>query len=163
MVLLHENLATEIVNKLAKKPDLVDIMIDVEDYLDNSSLYVFDNWIKGVLVAGPIVKKYWVEVAFKYDLRDMPDPEGALRLIPHGTKVSFKKAEELVPVEIKTPDDYEPGTKKPRMKKKRVWLVYMRIPRRFVEAVNQDMLDQYDDEAENSEEAADQLSKGTTL
>ena len=95
MVLLHENLATDVVNKLANQPDLVGIMIDIEDYLDNNSLYVFDNWIKGVLVAGPIVKKYWVEVAFKYDLHDMPDPEGALRLTPHGTKVSFKKAEEL--------------------------------------------------------------------
>jgi hypothetical protein len=163
MVLLHENLATDVVNKLANQPDLVGIMIDIEDYLDNNSLYVFDNWIKGVLVAGPIVKKYWVEVAFKYDLHDMPDPEGALRLTPHGTKVSFKKAEELVPVEIKTPDDYEPGTHKPRMKKKKVWLVYMRIPRRFVEAVNQEMLDQYDDEADDTDAAADQLSKGTTL
>jgi hypothetical protein len=164
MVLLSETLAADVVNKLVKKPDLVDIMIDIEDYLDTSSLYVFDNWIKGVLVGGPIVKKYWIEVAFKYDYHDMPDPEGGLRLTPHGTKIAYKKAHELVPKEIESPDDYEPGTHKPRMEKKPVWLVYMKIPRRFVEAVNQDMLDQYDDEADNSEEANDTLSsKGSTL
>jgi hypothetical protein len=66
-------------------------------------------------------------------------------------------------VEIKSPDDYEPGTKRPKMKKKPIWLVHLSIPRRFVDAVNQDMLDQYDDEAEDAENAEEQLIKGPTL
>lgn len=162
-MILRESAAAETVNKLATQGDLLDILMDVESYLDESSLYVFDNWIKGVIVNGPVVKKYWIDVVLKYDHHQMPDPEGGLRLTPHGTRIKFKKAHELVPVDVKTPDDYEPGTKKPKMKKKPIWLVYMSIPRRFVEAVNQDMLDQYDDEAEDLENAEDQLSKGSTL
>ena len=163
-LILTENDASEIVSKLSSEDDLLDIMIDVESYLDDSDLYVYKNWIKGVLVKGPIVRKYWVDVAFKYDYKDMPDPEGALRLTPHGTKVKYKKAEEEVPVEIKTPSDYQPGTHKPKMKKKPVWVVFMSIPRRFVEAVNQDMLDQYDMEADDVDNATDQLAtQGSTL
>lgn len=162
-MILYESSAAETVNKLASQEDLLDILMDVESYLDESNLYVFDNWIKGVIVQGPTVKKYWIDVILKYEHQQMPDPQGGLRLTPHGTKVKFQKAHELVPVEIKSPDDYEPGTKRPKMKKKPIWLVHLSIPRRFVEAVNQDMLDQYDDEAEDMENAEDQLSKGTTL
>jgi len=161
--IITENDASEIVDKLSSQDDLLDIMIDVETYLDDSNLYVFKNWIKGVLVKGPVVRKYWVDVAFKYEYEQMPDPEGGLRLTPHGTRIKFQKAKEEVPVEVKSPSDYEPGTKKPKMRKKPIWIVYMSIPRRFVEAVNQDMLDQYDMETDNADEAEDQLAKGTTL
>jgi len=163
-LILTENDASEIVSKLTSQEDLLDIMIDVESYLDDSNLYVFKNWIKGVLVRGPIVRKYWVDVAFKYDFEDMPDPDGGMRLTPHGTRIKYQKAQEEVPVEVKSPSDYQPGTKKPKMKKKPIWIVYMSIPRRFVESVNQDMLDQYDMEADDSENAEDQLAvKGSTL
>lgn len=162
-MILKENDASEIVDKLSSQDDLLNIMIDVESYLDDSNLYVFKNWIKGVLVKGPIVRKYWVDVSFKYAHDQMPDPDGGLRLTPHGTRIQFQKAHEEVPVEIKSPSDYEPGTHKPKMKKIPVWIVYMQIPRRFVEAVNQDMLDQYDLEADDADEAEDELTKGTTL
>lgn len=160
MVLLQENAALDALKKLTSQPNLIDIMVDVEDYLDNSNLYVFDNWLKGVLVRGPIVKKYWIEITLKYERDQMPDPEGGLRLTPHGTRVQFEKAQELRPEPIQTPSDYEPGTMKPRMKAHHVWLVHMCIPRRFVEAINQDLLDQYDDEAEDSDTAEDQITQG---
>lgn len=154
--------AADVVAKLAGQQNLVNIMIDVEDYLDNSNLYVFDNWIKGTLVRGPVIKKYWIEISLEYPAQDMPDPDGALRLIPHGTMVKFQKSHRLESQPIISPSDYEPGTHKPRMKREPIWLVHMNIPRRFVEAVNQDLLDQYEDEAEDSETADDQLSQGTT-
>jgi hypothetical protein len=163
MALILETAASDVVNKLANKPDLVDIMIDIEDYLDSSNLYVFDNWIKGVLVKGPMVQKYWIDVTFKYDFQDMPDPDGGLRLTAHGTKIRFQRAKELRPLPINNPGDYEPGTHKPRMKAFPVWLVHMRIPRRFVEAVNQDLLDQYDDEAENSDAAVDAAGNNSQM
>jgi hypothetical protein len=154
--------AADVVAKLASQQNLVNIMIDVEDYLDNSNLYVFDNWIKGVLVRGPVIKKYWIEITLEYAAKEMPDPEGALRLTPHGTMVKFQKSHRSEPQPIISPSDYEPGTHKPRMKREPIWLVHMSIPRRFVEAVNQDLLDQYEDEAEDSDTADDQLSQGTT-
>lgn len=160
MATILENAALDALQKLNKQPNLIDIMVDVEDYLDNSDLYVFDNWIKGVLVRGPVVKKYWVEITLKYERDQMPDPEGGLRLTPHGTRVQFEKAQELRAEPIRSPSDYEPGTTKPRMKPHDVWLVHMCIPRRFVEAINQELLDQYDDEAEDTDQAEDQISAG---
>lgn len=162
-LILTETAAAEIVGRLSKDTNLLDVALDVESYLDDSNIYVFKNWLKGVLVSGPHVRKYWVDVIFKYPHNEMPDPEGALRLTPHGTKVRFKKAHELVPKEIKTPDDYEPGTHKPRMIKKKIWLVYMSIPRRFVEAVNQDLIDQYDLEADDADSGAEQLAQENNL
>jgi hypothetical protein len=158
-LILKETAAADIVDRLNSDSTLLDIAIDIESYLDDANLYVFKNWIKGVLVSGPDVRKYWVDVVLKYDHAEMPDPDGAFRLLPHGTKVSFKKAQEQVPTKIKSPDDYEPGTKKPKMQLKPIWLVYMSIPRRFIEAVDQDLIDQYDLEAEDSDSAESQMSK----
>jgi hypothetical protein len=163
MTILRENASTDAIVKLTSQPNLIDIMVDIEDYLDNSNLYVFDNWIKGVLVRGPLVRKYWIELTLKYEYKMMPDPEGGLRLTPHGTIVKYEKAQELRPEPIRSPSDYEPGTHKPRMKPHDVWLVHMCIPRRFVEAVNQDMLDQYDEEAYDTETAEDQISQGSVV
>lgn len=156
--------AEEIIKKLTAKQDLMDVMLDIEDYLDNNNLYVFDNWFKGQLVNGPVVKKYWIEVTFKYDWKHMPDPEGGLRLTQHGTKISFEKSHQLVPVQINSPDDYEPATKKPRMRKEKVWLVHMKIPRRFVETLDPELLDIYDEEIEASDmdNAEDQAAVGQT-
>jgi hypothetical protein len=89
----------------------------------------------------------------------MPDPEGGLRLTTHGTKIKFEKAKIMRPEPIKDPSDYEPGTHKPRMKAPQIWLVHMKSPRRFVDAVNQDILDQYDTEAEDAETAGNQVDQ----
>lgn len=161
-ITLTESAASEIVDRLNKDTNLLDIAIDIESYLDDANVYVFKNWAEGVLVQGPCMRKYWVDVIFKYEWHEMPDPDGALRLLPHGTKVRYSKAHELTPVQIRTPDDYEPGTKKPRMKKKRVWLVHLSIPRRFIEAVDQDLIDQYDLEANDAESAEEQMAQGGT-
>jgi hypothetical protein len=162
--ILTETAASEIVDRLNKDTNLLDIAIDVESYLDDANLYVFKNWLEGVLVKGPVMRKYWVDVIFKYEHDQMPDPDGALRLLPHGTKVRYSKAHEWVSLPIKSPDDYEPGTKKPKMTRKKVWLVHMSIPRRFIEAVNQDLIDQYDLEADDAESAADHMAtQGSTL
>lgn len=160
---LMETAASEIVDRLSKDTNLLDIAIDIESYLDDANLYVFKNWIKGVLVQGPTMKKYWVDVTFKYEKDQMPDPDGALRLLPHGTKVQYERAHEWVSMPIRSPDDYEPGTKKPKMRKKPCWLVHMRIPRRFIEAVDQDLIDQYDLEADDTDSAEEQLSKVNSI
>jgi hypothetical protein len=109
-----------------------------------------------------LVKKYWIEVTFKYPYHHMPDPEGGLRLTQHGTKIQYEKTFQTVPVPIHSPDDYEPGTKKPRMKKEKVWLIHMKIPRRFVETLDPEMLDIYDEEVEDTDmdNAEDQMAQG---
>jgi len=140
-----------VVKRLSDSPDLVDVMINIEDYLDRSNIYVFKNWIDGELVEGPHIEPYWVKVVFKWDYHNMPDPEGGLRLLPHGTKIFYKKDKEMVPQPIKEPSDYEPGTHKPKIKPKKVWLVTLLIPRRFLEDIEDEVLDLYGSKTDNKE------------
>lgn len=144
------NAGIEVVKRLNDNADLVDIMISIEDYLDKNNVYVFKNWIDGELVDGPYIEPYWVKVTFKWPYKQMPDPSAGVRLLPHGTKIFFRKDYENIPQPIKEPGDYEPGTHKPKIKKEKVWLVDMLIPRRFLDFINDKVVDLYSEkEADN--------------
>lgn len=151
----------KVIARLSDNTDLVDVMISVENYLDSNDMYAFKNWIKGEIVSGPYVKKYWVKLTLKYDYKDMPDPTGGLRLLKHGTKIKYKVSDEEVPIEIKSPDDYQPGTKKPKMKKVKIWLIDLLIPRRFVESISTEVMDLYDEEVD-IDTADEATSQGAT-
>jgi len=151
----------QVITRLSDNTDLVDIMISIEDYLDTNDMYSFKNWIKGEIVSGPYVRKYWVKVTLKYDYRDMPDPSGGLRLLKHGTKISYHISTEEIPIEIKSPDDYQPGTKKPKMEKVKIWLIDLLIPRRFVESISKEIMDLYDEDVD-LDTADEAVSQGTT-
>lgn len=151
----------QVIARLSDNDDLIDIMISIEDYLDTNDMYSFKNWINGEVVAGPYVKKYWVKLTLKWDYKKMPDPSGGLRLLKHGTKIKYRTAYEEVPIEIKSPDDYQPGTKKPKMKKSKIWLVDLLIPRRFVESISKEVMDLYDEEVD-IDTADEAVSQGAT-
>lgn len=155
------NSPENVVKRLSDNKDLVDVMLAVEDYLDTNDMYVYKNWIDGELVNGPFVRKYWITLTLKWDYEKMPDPSGGLRLLKHGTKLRFRRDLEEVPVEIKSPDDYQPGTKKPKMKKKKIWLVDLMIPRRFVESISPEVMDLYDEEVD-MDTADDAVSQSNT-
>jgi hypothetical protein len=140
--------AQDVVNRISDNEDLIDILIDIENYLDSNNLYVYKNWKLGEVVAGPFTRPYWIKLTLKYPYRKMPDPEGGLRLLQHGTKISFRKAEELVPIKVKSESDYQPGTKKPKMKKNKIWLIDMLIPRKFVRNIDKEVMDQYEEEVD---------------
>ena len=150
-----------VIVRLSDNTDLVDVMIAIEDYLDSNDMYGFKNWIEGEVVSGPYVKKYWVKVTLKYPYKKMPDPSAGLRLLKHGTKISFQLSCEEVPIEVKSPNDYQPGTKKPRMKKEKIWLVSLLIPRRFVESISKELMDLYDEEVD-IDTADEAVSQGKT-
>jgi len=154
--------ALQAVKRIDDSPDLVDIMISIEDYLDRSDMYAFKNWIDGELIDGPVVKPYWIGVTFKWPYKKMPDPTGAIRLLQHGTKVKFVKDTENVPQPIKTPSDYEPGTHKPKIKAEKVWLVELLIPRRFVEDIDSEVMDLYTDRIDDTETVEDAEAEGST-
>lgn len=140
--------AAEVVRRITDSEDLVDILIDIEDYLDGNNLYVYKNWKLGEVVAGPYTKQYWVKITLKYPYEKMPDPEGGLRLLMHGTKISYRIALEKYPVDVKSEADYQPGTKKPKMKKRKIWLIDMLIPRKFVQNIDNKIMDQYEEEVD---------------
>lgn len=164
----HDHNASEdVVKRITDSEDLLSICIDIEQYFDSNNLYAFRNWISGEIVGGPFVKRYWVKVVLKYNYNEMPDPDGGLRLLKHGTKIHYDIKFEERPIKIKSPSDYQPGVNKPKMKKHKVWIITLLIPRRFVQNLDSEVMDTYDDEVDvntvddakgqtNPEQAVDQ-------
>jgi hypothetical protein len=116
-------------------------LLDFERVLDDADIYAFKNWRIGELVDGPIVRRYDVTCTFMWPTGIMPDPRGAKRLLPLGCKVGFKKTKVKVPVEIKRPNDFKPGTHYPRMAEHEVWLVNIVMPRRLMDDIREGTVD----------------------
>ena len=151
----------QILKRLSDSASLMDVLIQMEDFLDGLDLYVFKNWYEGEVVDGPTVERYWVSMTLKYEYEQMPDPAGGMRLLKHGAKVAFRKEKEEEPQEITGPSDYQEGRPgKPKMQVKDVWLVDIQIPRHFIEELDDQDLELYDDNAdldlENISDARDE-------
>lgn len=142
------------IEKLEDSPHLLDLLIQMEDVLDSLDVYVFKNWIDGEIVEGPKVRRYWLDVTLKYDLKKMPDPRAGLRLLKHGVRIDFSKAHEDAKGKIHEEDSAEitPGENS-----RVVWLVRISIPRRLIDETNSGQLDFYDDDidAEDVQDAQD--------
>jgi len=133
-------------------------LMNFERVLDHLNLYVFSNWIDGELVAGPEVKKYWVVCGFMWPKSKMPDPAGGAKLLNYGCKVLYKKAKLKTPVEVESPDDFEPGTKYPKMVKKGVWLVEIMMPQKLIKDIARGSVELEDEtvDVSNLDDAIDQ-------
>jgi len=110
-------------------------LVDFERVLDNVHLYAYENWIKGELVEGPKVEKHWVTCSFMWPKKMMPEPMGAKILIDYNIKVTYKKDLLESPVKIKTPSDYEEGTRYPKMKLDPIWVVEIKMPRTIMQDI----------------------------
>ena len=143
-------------------------LLDFERVLDELDMYAFKNWQLGELVEGPTINRYTVSCIFMWPEKLMPDPRGARRLLPFDCKIKFKKTRIKIPIKIKDPDDFIPGTKKARLIEKPVWLVEITMPKSLmndirtgsVELEDQDIdlqdLDQAYEEDLDQEEFKDQ-------
>jgi len=105
------------------------VLLDFERVLDELDLYAFKNWIIGELVAGPDIGKYTVGCVFMWPEKLMPDPRGGRRLLPFDCDVKYKKTTMKVPIKIKDPSDFRPGTKKARIAEQKIWLVEITMPK----------------------------------
>jgi len=105
---------------------------DFERVIDELDIYVFKNWLEGELVAGPKVGRYTVECSFMWDVNEMPDPQGAKRLVEYGCEVVYKKQNILIPRKIKTPADFRPGTKKGKIDAHPIWIVDITMPKKLM-------------------------------
>jgi len=110
-------------------------LMDFERVLDEMDLYAFKNWQLGELVQGPTVGKYKVSCIFLWPEKLMPDPRGAKRLLPFDCEVRFKKTTMTIPIKIEDPDDFQPGTHKARLVKKKVWLVEIVMPKSLISEI----------------------------
>jgi len=140
-------------------------LLDFERVLDEADLYAFRNWELGELVQGPDVRRYSVACVFMWPYKLMPNPKGARRLVAIGCKVKFAKSEVKVPVEVTEYDDYIPGTRYPKSKPKKVWFVYIEIPKSLLDDIKEGTIDlagQDIDLEELSDSYDDDLDKNET-
>lgn len=111
------------------------VLKDFERVLDDMDLYVYDNWMDGEIVEGPIVSRHWVKASFMWPKDHMPDPMGGKRLLDYGCKVEYEKTNVVKPRKIKSPKDYRPGTMKGKLDKEPVWVVHITMPKELVSDV----------------------------
>ena len=116
-------------------------LLDFERVLDELDLYVFAHWKEGELVEGPVYEKYFVTCTFMWPYKLMPDPRGGERLLEYDCEVYYSKDMLEYPIKIKTPDDFEAGTKMPKMAKKPIWLVTIVMPKKLMQEIQQGSLD----------------------
>ena len=119
----------------------VSSLLDFERVLDELDLYAFANWKNGELVEGPIYEKYFIKCTFMWPYKKMPDPRGAERLSEYDCDVSFKKDFFEHPIKVKTPMDYKPGTKVPKLIKSPIWLVEIVMPKKLMQDIQQGALE----------------------
>ena len=126
------------------------ILKDFERVIDELDVYVFQNWEDGELLSGPVDSRHFVTCSFMWPADKMPDPAGGKRLLDRGCKVTYKKDELLKPREIKSPEDYRPGTTKGKIDAHDIWIVEIRMPKELIgnfkhgkdEIESQDAMDQ---------------------
>lgn len=128
--------------RLQKNSTLISVLIQIEDFLDNLDVYVFDNWFDAEIVDGPNIERYWVTITLAFPLDEMPDPQGAVRIIKHGAKVKYAKAFRKIKDDTVPPSSAANG--RPAFVEKEIWLVTIKIPRQFIEELDDDDLELYD-------------------
>ena len=119
----------------------LETMMDIERVLDSLDLYAFKNWKKGELVEGPIRKKHWVEATFMWPKKVMPDPDGAKRLLGYNAKVTYEQDVLKTPVKVESYDDFEQGTKMPKLREDPVWLVKVKLPIELIKEMRNGYMD----------------------
>ena len=128
------------IKKISETNTLLDMLLEVEKVLDSCDLYAYANWKKGEVLEGPTLERHWVNVKLLYPYNEMPDPEGAKRLLARQCLVDYKKDTLLTPVKVKTFDDVDVEVRpdgstryKARTKSEPVWVVELKIPRKYVD------------------------------
>jgi hypothetical protein len=119
----------------------INTLLDFERVIDELDLYTFDYWKQGELVAGPEYEKYFVTCTFMWPYKRKPDIRGAKRLADYDCVVRYRKDTLDYPIKVKTPNDFAPGTKTPKLAKTPVWLVEITIPKKLMQEITQGSLE----------------------
>lgn len=128
------------ISVVKKNKNTLDVLLEFEGLLDDLHIYAYENWIKGEVIRGPVISKYWVEVFLMYPEKHMPNPDAAARLIKHGCYVFFQKDVLKSSVKIDSPDDLVPdpedGRQKPKKQDIPVYVVKIVMPRHLLNDYN---------------------------
>jgi hypothetical protein len=161
------------IKKVSETNTLLDMLLEFDRTLDNMDLYAFKNWLKGEVLEGPDVDRHYVTVKLLYPYQDMPDPAGAERLFDRGALVKYTKNQLISPVKVKSFQDVttemtDTGKVKYKAKTKTedIWIVEIKLPRRFVDEFSLDAIETEENEyidadsltAENQMDSEQQLT-----
>jgi len=145
----------EFLRKLEDSQTLLKVLMAFEDHLDSMDMYAFKNWFQGEVIEGPVIERYWVTIALKYPYKEMPDPQAGLRLLKEGGSVKYVKAkqeivssedEELARIIGSQNNQSDNNKDKPQKKQyEDIWVVLIRLPRRFVEDVIESDLSEFEE------------------
>jgi hypothetical protein len=119
----------------------VNSLLDFERVIDELDLYAFANWKQGELVVGPKYSKYFISCDFMWPYKKMPDPRGAKRLSEYGCSITYTQDIFEHPEEVKSPNDFKPGTKVPRTVTSPIWLVSIVMPKKLMSDIKQGALE----------------------
>jgi hypothetical protein len=140
------------IRKISETNTLLDMLLEFEKVLDDCNLYAYKNWIFGELVEGPKLSRHWISAKFMYKHNQMPDPDGAKRLLARDILVKFRKDTLLTPVKVKSFDDIKieirpDGSQRHRTKtvSNPVWIVEICMPRKFVDEFFTDIVEADED------------------
>jgi hypothetical protein len=151
----------ENVKKIMMSDASLAMLCDFERVLDSMDFYAFPYWRIGELVEGPKVSRYWVECKFMWPRDRMPDPNAAKRLLPYGARINYRKDKVKIPVEINSPDDFRPGSKKGKLVDFPVWFVTMMMPKKLMNDIKQGSVDIAGEEVDLTE-LQQSMEKGLT-
>lgn len=126
-------------------------LLDFERVLDDADIYAFRNWINGELVQGPEIGRYDCTCSFMWPYKLMPDPKAVLRLTAIGCNVRMMKGQLEVPVAVTSYEDFQSGSRYPKMKENEVWFMQITIPFDLMDDIKEGTVDLADQTIDLSE------------
>jgi len=134
------------------------VLKDFERVLEESDVYVYENWEDGELAYGPKVDRHWITAGFMWEASKMPNPTAGKRLTELGCKITFQKSHLLEPRKIRTPEDIRPNSKKGKLDRKPIWIVEITMPKKLAF----DIYKGYMDKLKNDEKTTATLTDGAS-
>ena len=126
-------------------------LLDFERVLDEADVYAFRNWINGELVQGPEICRYSCTCTFMWPYKLMPDPRATIRLANVGCNVKMLKSEIEVPIAVTSYEDFQSGSRYPKMKERQIWFMQIEIPFELMDDIKEGSIDLADQTIDLSE------------
>ena len=126
-------------------------LLDFERVLDEADVYAYRNWINGELVQGPEIGRYSCTCTFMWPYKLMPDPTATIRLANVGCNVKMLKSQLEVPIAVTSYEDFQSGSRYPKMKERQVWFMQIEIPFELMDDIKEGSIDLADQTIDLSE------------
>lgn len=150
----------KLIQELYKSETFLDTVINIDDFFDVLNLYVYPNWLDCEIVEVKFLK-YFTSIKLKSPYNKMPHPKGAILLTKFDCQVKYKETTEYVVKKVEsikdTYVDTKAGKRRPKVEKKKVWLIDMLIPNKHI--INDEVYDLNDaqEKIDNEQETNDDM------